>query len=102
MNGFAIIYDLKAECVDAFLDACVANGRASLAHDGALRFDVLHDKSRPTRVVLIECYANEADKAAHLASAHFHAWRDATRDLHASPPVFIGGTFLIGRGLPEA
>jgi (4S)-4-hydroxy-5-phosphonooxypentane-2,3-dione isomerase len=60
----------------------LANAAASLANEGGcLRFDVLADVADPCRFVLYELYRSAADFDAHLRSAHFQGFGDATRDL---------------------
>jgi quinol monooxygenase YgiN len=94
-----ITYDIKPDHLEAFLEACRANAAGSHAEPGNRRFDLVQDGGSPTRIVLIECYIDEAAKDAHLASDHFKAWREATKDAHASPPQFVGGAYLLGKGL---
>jgi autoinducer 2-degrading protein len=44
---------------------------------GNLRFDVLQSPDDPTRFVLYEAYASAEAAAAHKATPHYLAWRDA-------------------------
>ena len=76
---------VKPEAVEAFRAATLANARASVREAGIARFDVLQDRDDPTRFVLVEVYRTADAPAAHKATAHYAAWRDAVADLMAEP-----------------
>lgn len=72
--------------IDAFLAASRANAEASRQEPGVLRFDVLQDEADATHVVLVEVYRDDHDApAAHKATAHYAAWRDAVAPMMAQP-----------------
>src|SRR6516162_6414681 len=71
--------------VEEFLDATLANARASLAEPGVLRFDVIQDRDDPEHVVLVEVYRNDDAAAAHKQTAHYAAWRDRVAEMMARP-----------------
>ncbi len=70
---------------ERFLEASLANARASLQEPGVLRFDVLADRGDAERFMLVEVYRDADAPAAHKATAHYAAWRDAVADLMAEP-----------------
>lgn len=76
---------VKAECVDAFIEATRANHEASVREPGNRRFDVLQDPEVPHAFILYEAYASAADAGAHKETAHYAAWRDAVADMMAKP-----------------
>ena len=76
---------VKSEAIDAFIAATRANHEASIQEDGNRRFDVLQSPDDPARFILYEAYASADDAAAHKATAHYLAWRDAVADLRAEP-----------------
>ena len=76
---------VKPDAVEAFRAATLANARASVLEPGIARFDLLWDREDPTRFVLVEVYRTPDAPAAHKASAHYAAWRDAVADLMAEP-----------------
>jgi quinol monooxygenase YgiN len=76
---------VKAESVTAFREATLANARASVQEPGIARFDVLEDRSDPTRFVLVEVYRNEDAPAAHKDTDHYKRWRDTVADMMAEP-----------------
>jgi quinol monooxygenase YgiN len=76
---------VKPDAVEAFVAATLANARASVGEPGIARFDVLQDREDPTRFVLVEVYRTADAPAAHKATAHYAAWRDAVADLMAEP-----------------
>jgi autoinducer 2-degrading protein len=76
---------VKSEAIDAFIAATRANHEASIQEDGNRRFDVLQSPDDPARFILYEAYASADDAAAHKATAHYLAWRDAVAELMAEP-----------------
>ena len=76
---------VKPGAVEAFRAATLANARASVQEPGIARFDVLQDREDPTRFVLVEVYRTSEAPAAHKATAHYAAWRDAVAELMAEP-----------------
>jgi autoinducer 2-degrading protein len=71
--------------VAEFLAASRANHAGSVREPGNVRFDVLRDPADPTHFVIYEVFADEAASAAHKATAHYLAWRDAVAPLMAEP-----------------
>ena len=76
---------VKAEGVAAFLEATLANARASLQEPGIARFDVVQQQDDPTRFVLGEVYRDAEAPARHKETPHYAAWRDAVAPLMARP-----------------
>ena len=76
---------VKAEHVDAFKQATLANARASLKEPGIARFDVMQQHDDPTRFVLVEVYRNVKATADHKETAHYAAWRERVEPLMAEP-----------------
>ena len=76
---------VRPDDVQRFLDATVANARASIEEPGVLRFDVLADEAHPTHVVLVEVYRDAGGAAAHKQTAHYATWRDTVADMMAVP-----------------
>jgi (4S)-4-hydroxy-5-phosphonooxypentane-2,3-dione isomerase len=76
---------VKAEFVDAFKTATLANARASIQEPGIARFDVVQQADDPTRFVLVEVYRTPTAPAAHKETAHYAAWRDTVAPMMATP-----------------
>jgi autoinducer 2-degrading protein len=76
---------VQPDRVDEFVEATLANAGESVNEPGVLRFDVLRDQADPAHVVLVEVYRDADASAAHKASAHYAAWRDAVAGLMARP-----------------
>lgn len=76
---------VKAEGIDAFIDATRANHEASVREPGNVRFDVLRSVEDPNRFILYEWYVDEAAAKAHKDTPHYAAWREAVADLLAEP-----------------
>ncbi|MCS6786436.1 MAG: antibiotic biosynthesis monooxygenase [Thiobacillaceae bacterium] len=76
---------VKPEAVAAFIEATRANHLASICEPGNRRFDLLQSPEDPTRFILYEAYVTAEDAAAHKATAHYLAWRDAVADMMAEP-----------------
>ena len=89
MNGSLLVVfvdcHVKNESVDAFVEATKANARESAKEPGIARFDVLQDREDATRFVLVEIYRDADAPAAHKATAHYAAWRDAVAPMMAEP-----------------
>ena len=52
--------------------------------DGCLFYHYAEDVLDPGLIVIAEAWRDEAAVGAHLATPHFHAWRDAGGDLGVS------------------
>lgn len=76
---------VRPEAVEPFRAATLANARASVREPGVVRFDVIQQADDPTRFVLVEIYRDGEAPAAHKATAHYAAWRDAVADMMAGP-----------------
>ncbi len=76
---------VKAEHVEAFIEATHANHEGSIHEPGNARFDVLQSSDDPTRFVLYEAYYDAAAARAHKETAHYLEWRDAVTPWMAEP-----------------
>ena len=76
---------VKAESVEAFKQATLANARESLKEQGIARFDVVQQQDDPTSFVLVEVYRDAAAAAAHKETKHYPIWRDAVAPMMAAP-----------------
>ena len=80
---------VKPECIEAFRQASLANARLSLQEPGIATFDLLQQQDDPTRFLLIEIYRSAEATAAHKATAHYAAWRDAVAGMMAEPRTSV-------------
>lgn len=76
---------VKPEHVADFIAATRDNHLASVREAGNRRFDVLQSPEEPTRFLLYEAYASEADALVHKQTAHYLRWRDMVADWMAEP-----------------
>jgi autoinducer 2-degrading protein len=76
---------VKPERVAEFVEASRANHEGSVREPGNRRFDVLQDPADPTRFVLYEAYATEADAREHKQTPHYLVWRDVVEGMMAEP-----------------
>ena len=76
---------VKPESADAFAAASLENARNSVQEHGVVRFDVIRQADDATRFVLVEVYRDGEAPAAHKATAHYAAWRDAVEPMMAEP-----------------
>ncbi len=76
---------VKPDHVADFIEATRANHLASVQEPGNRRFDVLQSPDDPTRFILYEAYADEADARAHKETTHYLAWRETVADWMAEP-----------------
>ncbi len=80
---------VRADAVEAFREASVRNATDSVREPGVARFDVIQQQDDPTRFILVEVYRSADAVAAHKATAHYAAWRDAVAPLMAEPRTAI-------------
>lgn len=76
---------VKAEYVDAFIDATKENARNSIQESGIVRFDFIQQIDDPTRFTLIEVFKSEDAPASHRETIHYLKWRDIVKDMMAEP-----------------
>jgi autoinducer 2-degrading protein len=76
---------VKPEHVDDFIAATKHNHDASTRETGNRRFDVLQALDDPTRFILYEAYASEAEATAHKSTAHYLSWRETVAEWMAEP-----------------
>ncbi len=76
---------VKPEQIEAFKAATLENARNSVREPGVVRFDVIQREDDPARFVLVEIYRTPEAPAAHKATAHYAAWRDAVAEMMAEP-----------------
>jgi (4S)-4-hydroxy-5-phosphonooxypentane-2,3-dione isomerase len=76
---------VKAECVEAFKAATVANATNSVGEPGIARFDVVQDNADPAHFVLVEVYRMPDDPGKHKKTAHYAKWRDTVAEMMAQP-----------------
>ena len=74
---------VKAENVEAFKEATLANARQSIQEPGIAGFDVLQHADDPTRFLLIEAYRTSDAPAKHKETAHYQTWRDTVASMMA-------------------
>lgn len=67
---------VKAEFINAFIDATRENHNHSVQENGNFRFDILQDATNPGKFILYEVYQTEQEAAAHKETPHYQKWRD--------------------------
>ena len=85
---------VKPENRDDFIQATLANGRATIREAGNLRFDVLQQEDDPDRFILYEAWRDAAGAAAHKDTPHYNTWRDAVGPWMAEPRKGVKHTAL--------
>lgn len=76
---------VKADQVEAFKAATLANAQESIREPGIARFDVCQEQEDPARFVLVEAYRTAEAPAAHKETKHYQTWRDAVANMMAEP-----------------
>ena len=76
---------VKADSVEAFREASLANAFHSVREPGIARFDVIQQQDDPTRFVLVEVYRTPEAAIAHKETAHYVLWRDTVAAMMAEP-----------------
>jgi quinol monooxygenase YgiN len=85
MNIVHVQVRVKPESIEAFRQATIENARQSVKEPGIARFDVLQDRSEPSRFLLVEVYRNVDAPAEHRATAHYRTWRDTVAEMMIEP-----------------
>lgn len=85
MRVHLVEVEVKPECVEAFIEATIANARASIQEPGVARFDFYQDHENPTSFRLVEVFRDDDGPAAHKETAHYQKWRDTVADMMARP-----------------
>jgi autoinducer 2-degrading protein len=80
---------VKPECVEAFLQATLANAVSSRREPGIARFECLQQQDDPTRFVLVEAYRAADAQAQHRQTRHYQVWRDAVESMMAEPRASV-------------
>lgn len=75
---------VKANCIEAFKEATLANVKNSIQEPGIARFDFLQDKD-PNRFVLVEVYRTREDAGKHKETPHYMVWRETVEHMMAEP-----------------
>jgi quinol monooxygenase YgiN len=79
MHVITVLFKVKPGCMEQFRRDMVANADASVRLEpGCRQFDVCTDPLAPDTVFLYEVYDSKDAFDAHLASAHFRSFNDAT------------------------
>jgi len=76
---------VKAEHVDAFIEATRENHEASIQEPGNRRFDILQHPEDAHQFILYEAYASKEDAVAHKSTKHYLAWRETVADWMDEP-----------------
>lgn len=71
--------------IQDFIEASELNARLSRLEEGVLRFDVIQERDRPERFVLVEIYKSPEAASAHKETSHYKTWRDTVADMMAEP-----------------
>ena len=80
-----VYVSVKPDRVDDFVQATLANAKASVEEPGIARFDVIRDQSDANKFVLVEVYRDTNAPGAHKETAHYKRWRDTVEDMMAEP-----------------
>ena len=92
-----VFITVKPGDVDDFIEATVANTKASVQEPGIIRFDVLQESDRPDHFLLVEVYRTKEDPARHKETDHYKRWKESVAEMMAVPrtkqiysPLFPG------------
>jgi autoinducer 2-degrading protein len=76
---------VKAQFIEAFKEATLANARESVKEPGIAAFDVVQQQDDPARFVLVEAYRSPEATIAHKETQHYQTWRDTVAPMMAEP-----------------
>ncbi len=80
---------VKPDQIEAFKSASLTNAAHSVQEPGIACFDLLQDRSDPTRFLLIEIYKTPEDPARHKETEHYKTWRDTVETMMAQPRTAV-------------
>ena len=84
MTGYVVCveFEIRPELFAAFRPLMIENARVSARDEpGCRQFDVCVPEDGTPRVFLYEVYDDEAAFEAHLETAHFKRFAEATREM---------------------
>ena len=82
-----VVFDVAPSRLEEFLAAAREDAQGAMTREpGCRRFDILRDAQQPSRVSFYEVYDDEAAFAAHLQTAHYKRFAEA------SPPMVTAKT----------
>lgn len=85
MYVVAVTAYVKADRVQAFVEATLDNARHTRQEAGNIRFDVLQAEDNPSRFLLYEVYHTKDDFASHQQTPHYLRWKQIVADWMAQP-----------------
>jgi autoinducer 2-degrading protein len=80
---------VKAEFVEAFIEATYDNAANTRREPGNVRFDVSRAEEDPARFLLYEVYREKEDFAAHQRTEHYLRWKERVADWMAQPRLGV-------------
>ena len=80
-----VLVHVKADQVDAFIEATLDNARNTRQEPGNVRFDVSQAEDEPTRFLLYEVYQSQEGFQAHQQTEHYLRWKAGVADMMAQP-----------------
>jgi autoinducer 2-degrading protein len=89
MHMRLVILHLQPQHLETFEALSRSAAEQTAREAGVISYAILQQADDPTRFTVVEAYQDAAAHAAHLASAHFLAWRAASLPLMAEPPVSL-------------
>lgn len=86
---------VKADAVEAFTAATLANVQNSLKEPGIARFDLIRRLDDPSRFMLVEVYRTADDALRHKETPHYAVWRDTVAPMMAEPRRSVKFTDIV-------
>jgi quinol monooxygenase YgiN len=80
-----VFVHVNSEDIESFISATLANAKSSVKEPGIARFDVLQDRSDPSRFLLVEVYRTNDDPAKHKLTEHYKRWKERVEPMMAAP-----------------
>jgi autoinducer 2-degrading protein len=76
---------VKADHINAFIEATRLNHEASVQEPGNRRFDVLQEENNPGKFILYEAYASKQGADLHKQTTHYLTWRNTVAEWMEKP-----------------
>lgn len=85
MLAVQVSIQVKADCVEKFLEVTKENAVESLKEAGIARFDILQDREDACHFMLTEVFLTADAPALHKETQHYADWKVTVADMMAAP-----------------
>ena len=78
---------VKADHIQAFIDATIKSRNATMQEEGCIQYDIAQNASDECQFTLIEQYTSDLAIERHRSTPHFLEWRKDVQETMAHPRI---------------